>query len=79
MSSIITSYTFYQQCLHEVYTADPLGLQPCRTTIEFAVVGDHEHDLPFKKIVFDQTATYARYVFVALHLLELATQEPGGC
>lgn len=50
-----------------------------RTTVVFAVIGDHEHDLPFEDVVADKTAAYAGDVFVGLHLLELAAQEPGGC
>ena len=49
-----------------------------RTAVVFAVVRNHEHDLPFEDVAPDETATYAGYVLVALHLLELATQEPGG-
>jgi hypothetical protein len=40
-----------------------------------ALVGQHEHDLPLKDAVVDQTAADAGNVLVALHLLELATQE----
>lgn len=50
-----------------------------RTTVVFAVIGDHEHDLPFEDVVANKTAAYAGDVFVGLHLLELAAQEPGGC
>ena len=49
------------------------------TTVVFAIVGNHEHDLPLEDVVANQPATYAGYVLVALHELELATQEPGGC
>ena len=52
---------------------------PTRTAIVFAVVRNHKHDLPFEDVIINETATYARDVLVALHQLELATQEPGGC
>ena len=55
-----------------------MGLCRCRTTIELAVIRDHEHDLPFEDVVPNQAATYAGDIFVALHLLQLAAQEPGG-
>ena len=46
------------------------------TTVETAaLVGQHEHDLPLKDVVVDQTAADAGDVLVALHLLELATQK----
>ena len=47
-----------------------------RTAIVFAVFGDHEHHLPFEYVVTDQPAAYTGYA--ALHLLQLAAQEPGG-
>ena len=40
-----------------------------------ALVGQHEHDLTLEDVVVNQTAADARNVLVALHLLELATQE----
>ena len=49
-----------------------------RTTVVFTVIGNHEHDLPLEDVIANQSAADARYVFVALHLLELPTQEPGG-
>ena len=45
------------------------------TTVVLAVVRDHEHDLPLEYITIDQSATDAWYIFVGLHLLELAAQE----
>ena len=52
---------------------------PTRTAIVFAVVRNHKHDLPFEDVIINETATYTGDVLVALHQLELATQEPGGC
>ena len=52
---------------------------PALTAVVFAVVGNHKHDLPFENVVPNETATYAGDVLIALHELELATQEPGGC
>lgn len=49
------------------------------TAVELAVVRDHEHDFPFEDVVGDEATTYTRDVLVALHLFELAAQEPGGC
>lgn len=49
-----------------------------RTAVVFAVVRDHEHDLPFHDIIIDKTAAYPRDVLVGLHLFELPAQE-GGC
>lgn len=49
------------------------------TAIVFAVVGNHQHDLPFEDVAPDETAAYTGDVLVALHELELAAQEPGGC
>ena len=48
------------------------------TAVIFAIVGNHKHDLPFKDIVAHESATDAGHVLVALHELELASQEPGG-
>lgn len=56
-----------------------IGLLFSLTSIELAIVGNHKHDFPFEDVVADETATYAGDVLVALHLLELAAQEPGGC
>jgi hypothetical protein len=47
----------------------------CTAVETAAFVGQHEHDLPLKDAVVDQTAADAGNVLVALHLLELATQE----
>lgn len=46
--------------------------------VEFGVVVDHEHDFPLEDVVIDETAGYAGYVLVVLHLLELAGEEAGG-
>ena len=43
----------------------------CRTAIEPAVIRDHEHNFPFKHVVADQAAAYARNILVCLHLFEL--------
>jgi hypothetical protein len=43
-----------------------------------AFVGKHEHDFPLKDTVVDQAAADARNVLVALHLLELATEQESG-
>lgn len=48
------------------------------TAIILAIVGNHKHDLPFEDVVPNETAAYAGDVLIALHQLELATQEPGG-
>ena len=50
-----------------------------RTAIVFAIIRNHKHDLPFEDVIIHKTATYPGDVFIALHQLELATQEPGGC
>ena len=42
------------------------------TTVIFAVVINHEHDLPFEDIVIDEPTRDARKIFRLLHLLELA-------
>lgn len=40
------------------------------TAIVFAIVVDHEHDLPFEDVaVADQAARYARDILSCLHLL----------
>ena len=49
------------------------------TAVVFAVVGNHKHDLPLEDVGAHETATSAGAVLVALHELELAGQEPGGC
>jgi len=46
------------------------------TSVELCVVVDHQHHLPLEHIVVHQTAAYARYTLVVLHLLELASQQP---
>ena len=50
-----------------------------RTAIVFAIIRNHKHDLPFEDVIVNEAATYPGDVLVALHQLELATQEPGGC
>lgn len=65
------SHPFLVRSRRESYVAS--------TAVVFAIVRYHEHDLPFEDVAPDETATYARNVLVALHQLELATQEPGGC
>lgn len=46
------------------------------TAVETAAfVGEHEHDLPRKDVVVDQTAADAGEVLVVLHLLVLPTEE----
>ena len=52
---------------------------PTRTAIVFAIIRNHKHDFPFEDVIINETATYPGDVLVALHHLELATQEPGGC
>lgn len=38
------------------------------TTVVFAIIIDHEHNLPFKDIVIDQSTADSRHVLVRLHL-----------
>lgn len=47
-----------------------------RTAVEFAVVRYHQHHFPLEYVVVDQAARDAGDVLVALHLLQLAAQEP---
>ena len=49
------------------------------TSIESAVIRNHEHDLPFHDIIINEAAAYAWNVFVGLHLLELAAKKAGCC
>lgn len=51
-----------------------------RTSVELALVVDHEHDLPVEDVVVDEAHADAGDVGVLLHLLELAAKEPRrGC
>ena len=74
-SSCMLTSAFFPD--HATYTSASTGRS--LTTIVFAVIGNHQHDLPLEDVVSNETATYAGNVFVALHEFELATQEPGGC
>lgn len=47
------------------------------TSIELALIVDHEHDLPLKDVAVHQAATYAGNVLVGLHLLQLPAEEAG--
>jgi len=45
------------------------------TAVEFAVVTDHEHDLPFKDVIVHKPTADSRNVLVVLHLFELAGKQ----
>jgi hypothetical protein len=45
------------------------------TTIEPAIIVDHEHDLPLKYVPVRHSTADARYVFVSLHLFELTSKQ----
>lgn len=47
-----------------------------QTTVVFAIVVDHEHDLPLEGVVIDQSTRNAREILRFLHFLELAEQKP---
>lgn len=92
LSSFLPSFPFLSFVPLSDYSSPPppLGIErkrqekkektcPSRTTVVFAIVGNHEHDLPLENVASDQTAADARDVLVALHLFQLAAQEPGGC
>lgn len=49
------------------------------TSVEFALIANHEHDLPLEYIAVHQPAAYPRYVLIGLHLLQLATEQAGRC
>lgn len=68
MCAVESSYNSHQ------HHAERGSQYSCRTAIELAVIGDHKHDLPLENVVFHQPATYARYILIALHLLELPAQ-----
>lgn len=48
------------------------------TSIIFAIIGDHKHDLPFEDIVIYQTTRDTWQIFGSLHILELPSKETGG-
>lgn len=45
------------------------------TSVELAVVGDHEHDFPFEDVVVYQADAYALDAVFGLHELVLVAQE----
>lgn len=47
------------------------------TSIELALVIDHEHDFPLKDVVVGQAAGDSGNVLIALHLFKLTSQKPG--
>lgn len=47
------------------------------TSVELAVVGNHEHDLPFKGVTVYQPDADALYAVFRLHKLVLFAQEEG--
>ena len=49
-----------------------ISLRGKPTPVIFAILGDHQHDLPLKDVAVHQATAYAWYILVALHLLELA-------
>ena len=50
------------------------------SAVEFAVVGDHEHDFPFEDVVVvDEAAADAGDVLVGLHLCQLASEHAPSC
>jgi hypothetical protein len=49
------------------------------TTIEPAIIVDHKHDFPFKYIPVRHSTADSRYIFVSLHLFELAGKQATGC
>ena len=49
-----------------------------RTAIVFAIVRDHQHDLPFEHTLPNEPAADAGDVLVAVHELQLTAQEPRG-
>jgi hypothetical protein len=49
------------------------------TTIEPAIIVDHKHDFPLKYIPVRYSTADTRYIFVSLHLFELASKQAAGC
>jgi hypothetical protein len=45
------------------------------TTIIFAVITNHEHNLPFKDIVIHQSARYSGEILRGLHVLQLSCEK----
>lgn len=47
-----------------------------QTTVVFAIIGYHEHHLPFEDVVVHQATRYPGEVFGGLHVFELTGEEP---
>lgn len=47
------------------------------TAIIFAVVVEHEDNLPLEDVIVDQAAADSRDIFVGLHLLQLPAEQDG--
>jgi hypothetical protein len=45
------------------------------TTVEFTIIGDHEHDLPLIDVIIYKSTAYPMVVFARLHLLKLPAQQ----
>ena len=51
-----------------------------RTAVEFALIGNHEHDFPLEYIAVYQSTANPRDILVGLHLLQLTGQHsPSRC